>query len=48
MIFNYENYWDPLITLMENIVDNGFAKPETAGYYHVVDRVEAILEVLNF
>ena len=48
VIFNYENYWDPLIALMDNIIENKFAKPETAGYYAVVDRVEAILEVLNF
>ena len=48
VIFNYENYWNPLIALMNNIIDVGFAKPETAGYYNVVDRVEAILEVLNF
>jgi uncharacterized protein (TIGR00730 family) len=48
VIFNYEHYWDPLINLMNNIIDVGFAKPETAGYYNVVDRVEAILEVLNF
>ncbi len=48
VIFNYEHYWDPLINLMGNIVDTGFAQPETAGYYAVVDRVEAILEVLNF
>jgi uncharacterized protein (TIGR00730 family) len=48
VIFNYEEYWSPLITLMNNIIDNGFAKPETAGFYHVVDRVEAILESINF
>ena len=48
VIFNYEHYWDPLIALLNNIIDNGFAKPETAGYYTVVDRVEAVLEVLNY
>ncbi|MDE3059482.1 MAG: TIGR00730 family Rossman fold protein [Pseudomonadota bacterium] len=48
VIFNYEHYWDPLIALMKSIVDTGFARPETAGYYVVVDQVAAILEVLNF
>ena len=48
VIFNYEHYWDPLIALLNNIIENKFAKPETAGYYHVVDRVEAVLEVLNY
>jgi hypothetical protein len=33
---------------MDSIIDNGFAKPETAGYFHVVDRVEAVLEIINF
>lgn len=48
VIFNYEGYWDPLIKLMHNIIDNGFAKPEVAGYFVVVDKVEAVLEVINF
>jgi len=48
VIFNYEHYWDPLINLMKSIIDTGFAQPQTAGYFTVVDRVEAILEVLNF
>lgn len=46
VIFNFDGYWDKLIALMDNIIDNGFANPEVAGYYTVVDRVEAILEVL--
>ncbi len=48
VIFNYENYWDPLLGLTKNIIDNKFAAPETAGYFVVEDKVEAILEVLNF
>lgn len=48
VIFNYHGYWDPLISLMHNIIDNGFAKPEVAGYFVVVDKVEAVLEVINF
>jgi uncharacterized protein (TIGR00730 family) len=48
VIFNYEKYWDPLMQLMKNIIDNKFAAPETAGYYVMVEKLEAILEVLNF
>lgn len=48
IIFNYEHYWDPLIALLDNIIDNGFAKPETRDYYKVVDRVEDILDVLGY
>lgn len=48
VIFNYQGYWDPLIALMKNIIETGFAKPETATYYHVVTELEQILDVLEF
>ena len=38
VIFNYEHYWDPLIALMKNIIETGFAQArKSATYYHVVD-----------
>jgi uncharacterized protein (TIGR00730 family) len=48
VIFNYEGYWDPLIALMKNIIETGFAKAEVATYYHVVTELEQILDVLEF
>ena len=48
VIFNYEGYWTPLIELMKNIIENGFAKPEVATYYHVVDELEEIIDVLGY
>lgn len=48
VIFNYQGYWDPLIALMKNIIETGFAKTEVATYYHVVDELEQILDVLGF
>lgn len=48
IIFNYEHYWDPLIALMKNIIEVGFAKAETATYYHVVDELEEILDILRY
>lgn len=48
VIFNYQGYWDPLIVLMKNIIETGFAKPETATYYHVVDDVGEILDILGY
>ena len=48
VIFNYQGYWDPLIALMKNIIETGFAKAEVATYYHVVTEVEQILDVLGF
>lgn len=48
VIFNFDAYWDPLVALMHNIIETGFAKPETTSYYQVVDRLEQILPALDF
>jgi uncharacterized protein (TIGR00730 family) len=48
VIFNYQGYWDPLIALMKNIIEIGFARPEVATYYHVVTELEEILDILEF
>lgn len=48
VIFNYQGYWDPLITLMHSIIDNGFAKAETATYFHVVTELEEIIDILGY
>lgn len=48
VIFNYQGYWDPLIKLMHSIIENGFAKPETASYFHVVTELEQIIDVLGY
>ena len=48
VIFNYEGYWDPLIALMKNIIETGFAKTEVATYYHVVTKIEDILDIIEF
>ena len=48
VIFNYQGYWDPLIALMKNIIENRFAKAEVTTYYHVVDKLEDIIDVLGY
>ncbi len=48
VIFNYQGYWDPLIALMKNIIEQRFAKAEVATYYHVVDKLEDIVNVLGY
>ncbi len=48
VIFNYQGYWDPLIALMKNIIESRFAKAEVATYYHVVDKLEDIIDVLGY
>lgn len=47
VIFNYEGYWDPLVRLMHNIIDSGFAKPETTTYFKVVENVENIFDAVE-
>jgi uncharacterized protein (TIGR00730 family) len=44
VIFNHKGYWDPLLKLMDNIIDTGFAREETRGFYHVVDTIDGIFE----
>jgi uncharacterized protein (TIGR00730 family) len=48
VIFNYQGYWDPLIALMKNIIENRFAKTEVATYYRVVDKLEDIIDALGY
>ncbi len=48
IIFNYQGYWDPLIALMHNIIEQRFAKAEVATYFHVVTELEQILDVLGY
>ncbi|MGE0753753.1 MAG: TIGR00730 family Rossman fold protein [Alphaproteobacteria bacterium] len=48
VIFNFEEYWTPLIKLMYNIIDNNFAKEEVKGFFNVVDKVDDVLKVIDF
>ena len=48
IIFNYQGYWDPLIALMKNIIEVGFAKAEVTTFYHVVTELDEIMDVLQF
>jgi uncharacterized protein (TIGR00730 family) len=44
VIFNHQGYWDPLVRLMDSIIDNGFARIETRGLYQVVDSIDKVFE----
>lgn len=48
IIFNYQGYWDPLIALMKNIIEVGFAKPVNATYYKVVTELDQIFDALGY
>jgi uncharacterized protein (TIGR00730 family) len=45
IFININHYWDPLKTLMKNIFDQGFAKPEDKNYCQFVDSVPEAFQV---
>ena len=47
IIFNHEGYWDHLITLMDNIIETGFAKPLNREFYTVVNTREELYKLLG-
>lgn len=47
VILNHEGYWNPLKELMENIIEKGFAKPNTREFYRYVDTHEELYNVLE-
>jgi len=47
VIFNHLGYWDRLVDLMENIIEKGFARPETRDLYQVVDSLEGVFKAVE-
>jgi uncharacterized protein (TIGR00730 family) len=47
VVFNHEGYWDPLLKLMDNIVDTGFAAKVSATLYKVVDNIEDVFTAIH-
>lgn len=43
-IYNYDGYWNDLVSMTENILQKGFAQPITAEMYDVVSDMKKILE----
>ena len=46
IVVNYKGYWDHLVALMDNILKEGFATPETRELYEVVDKPEDVFSIL--
>lgn len=44
---NIDGYWDALVGLVEHVIRMGFARPEHRRMFQVVNRVSAVLEVLE-
>ncbi len=47
VILNHEGYWNPLVELMESIINAGFARSETRSLYTVVDSIDAVIKQVN-
>ena len=47
ILLNVTGYWDPLMTLMHHVVDQGFAEASLLGFVTVCDTVEEVMAVLE-
>jgi uncharacterized protein (TIGR00730 family) len=47
IILNHENYWAPLMGLLNNIIENEFTNPETLKLFHVVNSADDVLPLLK-
>lgn len=41
-LLNTENYWQPLVALLDHVIAQGFAAPSLRDYVHVVGEVPAL------
>jgi uncharacterized protein (TIGR00730 family) len=47
VLVNLAGYWDPLIALVDRVVEHGFAAPNVRALYQVVDSVDEVLPALG-
>ena len=47
LVLNLEGYWDPLIALVERVIEQQFAGAGARALFRLVDTVEAILPALG-
>lgn len=47
IIYNHQGYWDHLALLLEHMVNQGFAKPETRQFYTFVNTKEELYTMLG-
>ena len=47
VIVNVDGYWDPLLSLLDHIVDQGYAKPETKKLLHIISDVSKLMDVFD-
>src|SRR5712675_2467496 len=47
LVVDIAGYWAPLRALLDHIVAQGFARPQTRGFVHVVPSVSALMAALS-
>ena len=47
LLVDIGDYWAPLRALLDHIVINGFARPQTRGFVHIVPSVPALMAALS-
>lgn len=47
IIVNYGGYWDPLVMLIEHVIEQGFAGPECRDLFTVVERAEDVIPAFS-
>ena len=47
VLINADNYWNPFLELLDNIVKNEFTVPETLSLFHVVKAPEDVIPLLK-
>ncbi|WP_341703448.1 TIGR00730 family Rossman fold protein [Ferrovibrio sp.] len=47
ILLNTEDYWHPLLALIDTVVERGFARRASTGLYAVVDDAAAALDLLR-
>ncbi len=47
VLVNIDGYWDPMISMIDGMIEAGFVRPEHKNLFSVVDTVEAIIPALD-
>lgn len=47
ILFNLNGYWNPLLDMVDHIVDEGFMRGTWRDFFHEATSVEAVLDILQ-
>ena len=46
-LLNTEGYWDPLVALLDHVIDQGFAEPSLKGFVSITDTPHDLIAALR-